>query len=139
MDSGDQKGVSMLAPITHRSHTSIDPNQVEFLKTFYGNARLDPNKVHPSLLKMLQELEKEDPCKNYFLDSTTSSGPNVRKDSSKSSCMKENKGPMSNQGDAQEMVPIEEKGSSNVSRHDCEDFQIQEKLFNHLGPNEKEK
>ena len=68
MDSGGQKGVPMLALVAHQNHTSIDPNQVEFLKSFYGNARLDPNKVHPSLLQMLQELEKEDPCKNYFLD-----------------------------------------------------------------------
>ena len=37
------------------------------------------------------------------------------------------------------MVPIEENGSSDVSRHHCENFTIQEKLFNHLDPNEKEK
>ena len=85
---------------------------------------------------MLGELEKEDPCKNYFLDKRTSPDPNV---SSKSSCMKEDKGSMSNQGDGREMVPIEEKGSNNVSRHHCENFQTQEKLFNHLDPNEKEK
>ena len=50
----------MPAPIAHQNHTSIDPNQVEFLKIFYGNACLDPNKVHPSLLQTLEELQKED-------------------------------------------------------------------------------
>ena len=53
MDSGGQKAVPMFTPIAHQNHTSIDPNQVEFLKKFYGNACLDPNKVHPSLLRML--------------------------------------------------------------------------------------
>ena len=53
MDSGGQKGVPMLAPIAHQNHTSIDPNQVEFLKIFSGNARLDPNKVQPSPLQTL--------------------------------------------------------------------------------------
>ena len=53
MDSGGQKGVPTLAPISHQSHTSIDPNQVKFLKSFYGNARLDLDKVYPSLLQTL--------------------------------------------------------------------------------------
>ena len=50
MDNGGQKGAPIPAPIAHQNHASIDPNQVEFLKSFYGNARLDPHKVHPSLL-----------------------------------------------------------------------------------------
>lgn len=46
---------------------------------------------------------------------------------------------MSNEGDGQEMESIGEEGSTNVSRHDCDSFKIQEKVFNHLNPNEKEK
>ena len=53
MYSDGQKGVPILAPIAHQNHTSIDPNQVEFLKIFSGNARLDPNKVQPSPLQTL--------------------------------------------------------------------------------------
>lgn len=50
MDNGGQKGSPMHAPIAHQNNVSIDPNQVEFLKRFHGNAHLDPNKLHPSLL-----------------------------------------------------------------------------------------
>ena len=134
MDNGGKISFPKLAPISHQNHTSIDPNQVEFLKSFYGNARLDPKKVHPSLLQM-RELEKEDPCKNYFLDNRTSPNPNVRNDSSKSSCMKVYDNSLSNQGDGQDRVSIEEEGSSNVSRHHCENFQTQKKVLNHLNPN----
>jgi hypothetical protein len=78
---------------------------------------------------MLRELEKEDQCKNHFLDKRTSPDPKV---SSKSSCMKEDS--MSNQGDGREMVPIKEERFANVSRHDCEDFKIQEEsLYRHKG------
>ena len=139
MDNGGKKSAPMPAPISHQNHAFVDPNQVEFLKSLYGNTRLDPDKVHPSLLQKLRELEKEDTCKNYFLDKKTSPDPNVRKDSSESSCMKEDGDSMSNQGDGQEMVPIEEEGSSNVSSYHYEHFKTQEKLFNHLDPNEKEK
>ena len=52
--------------------------------------------MHPSLLQTLEELEKEDTCNNYFLDSTTSLDPNVRKESSRSACMKEDGDFMSN-------------------------------------------
>ena len=53
MDNGGQTSVPTLAPISHQNHASIDPNQGEFFKNFYGNARLDPDKVHPSLLRIL--------------------------------------------------------------------------------------
>lgn len=56
MDNGSKKSVPRLSPISHQNHTSIDPNQVEFLKIFYGNKCLDLDKVHPSLLQTLQEL-----------------------------------------------------------------------------------
>ena len=46
---------------------------------------------------------------------------------------------MSNEGDGRGIEPIGEEGFTNISRHDYEDFKIQEKLFNHLDPNEKEK
>ena len=124
MDSGGQKGVPMLAPIAHQNHTSIDPNQVEFLKSFYGNPCLDPNKVHPSLLQTLREIEKDNPCKNDFLDNIISPNPNVRKDSSKSSCMKEDVDPMCNEGDGQGIDSIGVEGFANVSRHDFEDFKF---------------
>ena len=88
---------------------------------------------------MLWQLEKEDPCKNYFIDNRTSLIPNVRKDSSEYSCMKEDVDSMSNQGDGWEMESIEEEGSSNVSRHHCENFKTHENVFNHFNPNEKEK
>ena len=73
---------------------------------------------------MLWELEKEDPSKNYFIGIRKSPNPNVRKDSSKSSCMKEDGDPMCNEGDDRGIEPIEEEGFANVSRHDCEDFKI---------------
>lgn len=53
--------------------------------------------------------------------------------------MKEDKDFMSNEGDGQEMVPIEEEGSSNVSCHHCKNFQIKERAFNHIDPNDEEK
>ena len=84
-------------------------------------------------------MKKKDPCKNYFSDNKISPNPNVRKDSSNSSCTKQDDDSMSNQGDGQEMVLIEEEGSSNISSYHCENFKTQEKVFNHLDPNEKEK
>ena len=46
---------------------------------------------------------------------------------------------MCNEGDGRGIQSIEEEGFANVSRHECEDFKIQEKLFGHLNPNEKKK
>ena len=123
MGNGGLKNSPMPVPIAQQNHASIDPNQVELLKSFYGNACLDPNKVHPSLLQTLRGLEKEDPCKNYFIGSRTSHDPNVRKDSSKSSCMKEYGDPMRNGGDGQRIESIEEEWSSNLSRHHSENLQ----------------
>ena len=100
---------------------------------------MDPNKVHTSLLRTLQELEKEDPCKNYFLYSTTSPDPNGRKESSRFACMKEDEDFMSNQGEGQKMESIGEERSTNVSRHHYENFKTKEDVFNHLHPNEKER
>lgn len=129
MDNHGQKGVPMPIPIAHQNHNSIDSHQVEFLKSFYGNAHLDPIKVHLSLLQMLQELEKEDPCKNYYLDNRTYPNPNVRKDSSNSSCMKEDRVSMFNQWDGREIGFIREEGFANVSRHHYENFKTKEEVY----------
>ena len=139
MDNGGQKGSPIPAPITHQNHVSIDPNQVEFLKSFYRKVCMDLGKEHPSLLQILQELEKEEPCKNCFFDNKTSPDQNVRKDSSESSCMKGDRDSISKQGDHREMVSIEEERYGNVSTHHCENLQTKEKVFNHPDPNEKEK
>ena len=53
--------------------------------------------------------------------------------------MKEDRDLMCNEGGGQGKESIEEEGFANVSRHECEDFKIQEKLFNHLNPNKKER
>ena len=41
-----------------------EPLQVNFLKNFYGDKRLDPRMVHPCLLQIFQRI-KEDDGKDY--------------------------------------------------------------------------
>ena len=52
--------------VSQKNHIFIDPKQISFLRSFYGGQKLDPEKIHPSLLQTLQKIDEEDGKDNQF-------------------------------------------------------------------------
>ena len=52
--------------ISQQNQIFIDPKKATFLKGFYGGQKLDPEKVHPSLLRTLQKMEEEEGNDYHF-------------------------------------------------------------------------
>lgn len=71
----------------------LDDSHIKFLKSFYGNRKLDHAKLHPFLLQTLQEIEQKE-GENCFLEDVhtpdeMSCDPNFEKDPSHYECVKE--------------------------------------------------
>lgn len=92
MDPNKDAPFTML--VSQRNQDLDDPIQVEFLKRFYNNIQINPDKVHPSLLTKLQKNEQKDQDKNCFLVEEHnidefSFNSNFEKDFSERSCVKQ--------------------------------------------------